>query len=96
MSWIVDRIKWIMIVSGALTCTMIYAAFAPEAALHSTFGRTLEGPVAEIVVRNWGALITLVGRDADLWSLQAGEQAIDCERGRTEQTGLHRPGDRAG
>jgi hypothetical protein len=61
MSWIVDRIKWIMLVSGALTCTMLYAAVAPQAALHSTFGRTLEGPVAEIVVRNWGALITLVG-----------------------------------
>jgi len=61
MSWIVDRIKWIMLVSGALTCTMLYAAVAPQAALHSTFGHTLEGPLAEIVVRNWGALITLVG-----------------------------------
>lgn len=61
MSWIVDRIKWIMLVSGALTCTMLYAAVAPQAALRSTFGHTLEGPVAEIVVRNWAALITLVG-----------------------------------
>jgi len=61
MSWIVDKIKWIMLVSGALTCTMLYAAVAPQAALHSTFGHTLDGPVAEIVVRNWGALITLVG-----------------------------------
>jgi hypothetical protein len=50
-----------MLVSGALTCTMIYAAIAPQAALRSTFGETLEGPVAEIVVRNWGALIALVG-----------------------------------
>lgn len=54
-------IKWIMIVSGVLTCTMVYAALAPEAALRSNFGETLTGPVAEIVVRNWGALITLVG-----------------------------------
>jgi hypothetical protein len=61
MSWIVNRIKWIMLISGALTCTMLYAAVAPQAALHSTFGQTLEGPIAEIVVRNWGALITLVG-----------------------------------
>jgi hypothetical protein len=53
--------KWIMLVSGVLTCTMIYAAVAPQQALQSTFGATLEGPVAEIVVRNWGALITLVG-----------------------------------
>jgi hypothetical protein len=61
MSWIVAKIKWIMLVSGALTCTMFYAAIAPQAALRSTFGESLEGPVAEIVVRNWGALITLVG-----------------------------------
>ena len=40
---------------------MIYAAIAPQAALRSAFGATLEGPVAEIVVRNWGVLIALVG-----------------------------------
>jgi hypothetical protein len=61
MSWIVAKIKWIMVVSGALTCTMIVAAITPQAALRSTFGATLEGPLAEIVVRNWGALIALVG-----------------------------------
>jgi hypothetical protein len=61
MNWIVGRIKWIMLVSGALTFSMIYAAFAPRAALQSTFGAALEGPVAEIVVRNWGVLIALVG-----------------------------------
>jgi hypothetical protein len=55
------HIKWIMLVSGALTCTMIYAFIAPQAALTSTFGAALEGPVANVVVRNWGALITLVG-----------------------------------
>jgi hypothetical protein len=61
MSFIVDKIKWIMLVSGALTCTMIYAAIAPQAALQGTFGETLQGPLAEIVVRNWGVLITVVG-----------------------------------
>lgn len=61
MTWIVANIKWIMIVSGVLTATMIYAAFAPEAALRSTFGETLNGPLAQVVVRNWGALIALVG-----------------------------------
>ena len=54
-------IKWIMLVSGALTCTMVYAAIAPQAMLQSTFGETLEGPLADLVVRNWGALIFLVG-----------------------------------
>jgi hypothetical protein len=61
MSFIVARIKWIMLVSGALTCTMIYAAIAPQAALQGTFGETLAGPLAEIVVRNWGVLITVIG-----------------------------------
>ena len=61
MNWIVGNIKWIMLVAGLLTCTMFYAAIAPEAALQSTFGHSLQGPVAEIVVRNWGVLITLMG-----------------------------------
>ncbi len=61
MNIISRNIKWIMLVSGLLTCTMIYAVVAPEAALMSTFGESLKGPLAEIIVRNWGALITLVG-----------------------------------
>lgn len=61
MNWIVAKIKWLMLVSGALTCTMLYAAIAPQAALQSNFGEVLEGSLAEIVVRNWGALIGLVG-----------------------------------
>ena len=61
MTAIVSNIRWIMIVSGLLTSTMIYAAIAPEAALTSTFGETLSGPLAHIVVRNWGALIAIVG-----------------------------------
>ena len=61
MSWIVANIHRIMILSGVLTMTMIYAALAPEAALRSTFGENVSGPVADIVVRNWGALIALVG-----------------------------------
>lgn len=61
MNILANNIKWIMLVSGALTCTMFYAVLAPQAALQSVFGEALQGPVAEIVVRNWGALITLVG-----------------------------------
>jgi hypothetical protein len=61
MSLVVAHIKAIMLVSGLLTCTMLFAAVAPQAALRATFGETLEGPVADMVVRNWGALIALVG-----------------------------------
>src|SRR6185503_8764161 len=54
-------IKWIMLVSGALTFMMVYAAIAPDAAMRATFGGTLDGALAGIVVRNWGVLIGLVG-----------------------------------
>jgi hypothetical protein len=61
MSWIVRNIDRIMIVSGVLTLTMIYAAVAPDAAFRSTFGEGVGGPAADLVVRNWGALIALIG-----------------------------------
>jgi hypothetical protein len=61
MSSIVAHMRGIMIVAGALTMTMIYAAISPFAALQSTFGETLNGPLADLVVRSWGALIALVG-----------------------------------
>ena len=61
MSWIVTNIHRIMFVSGILTMTMVYAVVAPDAALHSTFGESLDGAVADVVVRNWGALIALIG-----------------------------------
>ena len=61
MNWIINSMKWIMLVSGGLTCTMFYAAIAPQPALQSTFGESIDGPVANIVVRNWGVLIALMG-----------------------------------
>jgi hypothetical protein len=61
MSWIVVNIHRIMMVSGLLTSTMVHAAVAPEAAFRSTFGEDISGPAASIVVRNWCALIALMG-----------------------------------
>jgi hypothetical protein len=40
---------------------MLYAAIAPDAVMRSTFGETLDGNLAEILVRSWGVLIGLVG-----------------------------------
>ena len=40
---------------------MFYAAVAPEASLRSSFGQSMDGPVAQIVVRNWGILVGLMG-----------------------------------
>jgi hypothetical protein len=61
MGWIAGNMKWVMLVSGALTCTMLYAVVAPEAALRSTFGESLQGPLVDVVVRNWAALIVIGG-----------------------------------
>jgi hypothetical protein len=61
MFWITRYIKGIMLLSGALTCTMLYTALAPQAALTSQFGSSLQGPVADVVVRSWGVLIAMVG-----------------------------------
>ncbi|MGD9979153.1 MAG: hypothetical protein AB7H66_10870 [Hyphomonadaceae bacterium] len=51
----------IMVVSGLLTLTMLYAAAAPIAAAQSFFGETPDGAFASIVVPNWGILIGLMG-----------------------------------
>ncbi len=61
MAWITSNIQWIMIVSGVLTFSMVYAAIVPRAALNAFLGECVEGPAAGIVVRNWGALIALIG-----------------------------------
>lgn len=61
MSFVVTHIKWILLVCGLLTCSMVLALLAPDMALQNTFGATVEGPLAELVVRSWGSLITLVG-----------------------------------
>lgn len=61
MKWIVTHIKWIMLICGILTSTMLFFAVAPDAALQKNFGHGLEGPLAELIVRNWGILIGLIG-----------------------------------
>lgn len=61
MNAISTRIKPIMLLAGVLTCTVVYAVFAPAAALQGMFGEALSGPLAEIIVRNWGALVTIGG-----------------------------------
>ena len=50
-----------MLVSGIITCGLALAMVAPQFALQRMFGQTLEGPLAEVIVRSWGAMITLIG-----------------------------------
>ena len=61
MKVINNNMKWIMLISGVLTFTMIFAAIAPHEILNSMFGKDLDSPLAEVIVRNWGVLIALIG-----------------------------------
>jgi hypothetical protein len=61
MTWLAAYIKWIMVVTGLLTASILYYAIAPHAALTADFGHGLDGPLAELIVRNWGVLVGLVG-----------------------------------
>lgn len=50
-----------MLGSGLITCSMVLSAIHPSLGLSLTFGETLDGNLANIIVRNWGALIAIVG-----------------------------------
>jgi hypothetical protein len=50
-----------MIISGAITCSMILNTIAPQIGLMQTFGTGMDYPLADIIVRGWGFLIALVG-----------------------------------
>ena len=61
MSFIIKNIKWVMLVSGALTFTMFYGLIAPQAALLSMFGASFNGTLETIIIRSWSALVGLMG-----------------------------------
>lgn len=61
MIFIIKNIKWVMLVSGVLTCTMFYGLFAPQAALESMFGVSFGGTLENIVIRSWSALVGIIG-----------------------------------
>lgn len=54
-------IPGVMILSGLLTLTMLYAAVAPVPASQQMFQEDVSGAMAAVVVPNWGALIGLMG-----------------------------------
>jgi hypothetical protein len=61
MRYFVKYFKWIMLVSGILTCTMLTGLFAPQYLVESNFGEGIDGAATGIIVRNWSALIGLMG-----------------------------------
>ena len=61
MTWIVAKIKWIMLLAGLISCSAIWGAFQPKDALDYMFDKTLKGALADVIVRDWAVLLTLVG-----------------------------------
>ena len=61
MTWIVDNIQTILVVSGLATTSMLLFAIAPAAAQRLMFGEAVQDPIADVVVRHWGLLIALTG-----------------------------------
>ena len=61
MRFFISNFKWVMLVAGLLTCTMFMGLVSPDSSVKSNFGDTLEGSSSEIIVRNWAALIGLMG-----------------------------------
>lgn len=76
MNLIDKHIKWIMLVSGALTCSMVLTVIAPQMALNMMFGATLDGPLAQIMVRSWGVLVTMTGALLIYGAYQPGSRSL--------------------
>jgi hypothetical protein len=57
----ISNFKWLMLICGLLTCTMLTGLLSPEASLQSNFGETLLTGPENVVVRSWSALIGLMG-----------------------------------
>ena len=57
----IANFKWIMLICGLLTCTMLVGLFSPESSLQSNFGEALVTGPENLVVRGWSALIGLMG-----------------------------------
>lgn len=61
MGILVDNIQWVLLAAGLLTCSMIQATIAPRAMVRTYFGEAPDSPQFDLVVRNWGMLITAAG-----------------------------------
>jgi hypothetical protein len=54
-------IFWVLVISGAATCSMLVQALAPRVALRFIFGEDITNPGALLVARSWGAMIFVSG-----------------------------------
>ena len=77
---------------GALTCTMVYAAIAPQAMLQSTFGETRRRAARRPRGPQLGRADLPGRRDVGLRRLQPRRPAVGAPRRRGEQGRVHRAG----
>jgi hypothetical protein len=61
MRYFVANFKWFMLLSGFLTCSMFPGLFSPESPVKSLFNAELKSGPENIIVRNWSAVIGLMG-----------------------------------
>lgn len=61
MSILVDNMQWVLLVCGLLTFSLVQGVFAPGAVLRSYFGEAPDSPAAEMLTRNWAALVAIGG-----------------------------------
>ena len=61
MGILVDNSQWVLLAAGLLTFSMIQATIAPRATVRTYFGEAPDSPQFDLVVRNWGMLITAAG-----------------------------------
>jgi hypothetical protein len=61
MDWIVINSYWVLIVCGVLTTTMLFPMIAPRRAFKNIFGEVADGPLGELLTRNWGQMIFATG-----------------------------------
>jgi hypothetical protein len=61
MTLLTDNMQWVLLVCGLLTFTMIQAVFAPRATMRAYFGEAPDSPAADLLMRNWGALVAAGG-----------------------------------
>lgn len=60
-SWIEKNISWILIVCGALTCSMLLMAIAPHFAARLFFGEEITAVAGLLLARSWGAMVFAQG-----------------------------------
>ncbi|HEY4125391.1 MAG TPA: hypothetical protein VGM36_12305 [Rhizomicrobium sp.] len=61
MSWIIEHIDWVLIVSGALTFTMAVMVIAPRFVSRFAFGETADGALGNLISRSWGEMVAASG-----------------------------------